>query len=1420
MRKALYVLIALVAFLVVAVFALPPILGPSLLKPRIADAVRDAIGRDLRIDGDFGLSLFPNVSVSLGDVKLANAPGMTDSEMVSLAALEIEIPLLPLIGKDVTVEKLVLREPVISLERNAEGAANWEFEQAAGAADQAPAEAPSGEDRGAPVSGLQLGDVRIENGAVTFRDATSGQELKVSGINVTAALSDIASALVVEGEAMLREQKLALDVTLESPEAAMTGAPIKLEAALDAALIKAGYAGSLQQQPVPGLDGQFDLDVGSVGALLAWLEQPLPEGQPDPGPLKVSATFAADGAKATLEQARIEGEALEATATGSFDGSGEVMKVALAVESGLLDIDRYLPPAAATAARPSAAEAPAGPPPSPEEMLAGLSDEPIDLSMLRQTEADVKVALGGIKAQGYEVGPIGLDVTLQDGVLAAELSELGLYGGNVTATLGLDGAGEALSLDAKVDIDSAGIGELAKAAAPDAPPPIGGVLSGALELTAQGTSPRGLAESAQGRLALDLGGVQVQDERAAALSELKLAFELPGIESAPSLDASLVYNQQRVELALSVAPIKEVLAGGPFPLELSVDSSLVTAGYSGSVQHQPVQGLDGQFDLEIGSVGRLLSWLGQPLPEGQPDPGPLKVAATFTADGQKVALEQAKITGEGLEATAKGSFDGSGEVKRVALELESGLLDIDRYLPPPKPMAQAAPEAPAGPPPSPDQLLAGLPDEPLDLSGLKQTEADVKVALGGVKAQGYEVGPIALAVTLQGGVLAAELSELGLYGGSVSGQLGLDGAVDALGVDATVTIANAGIGELAAVASPDGPPPVSGVLSGVVELATQGASVKQLAEGAKGRVSLDLGGVEVQDPRAGALSELKLALDLPGLEAAPSLDASLVYNGEPVELALSLAPVGDLLGGGAVPLDLKATSPKITLAYAGTVQQQPVPGLDGKLDLDVPSVGALLVWLDQPLPEGQPDPGSLKVAASFAADGAKAALEEATIEGKAVKVRAVGSFDAGGEIASFNADVTVDELDLNAYLPPPKEGEAAPESEPAPSEPAAQGWSEEPIDVAGLRLANGEIKIKTGPVKYRGLTIERSGAVLTLRDGVMQLGLNELVLAEGQVTAAAMLDGSGEALALEYNAKVDQVQSKPFLQTFSGIDWLSGLGNFEAQGTARGRSQKELVSSLNGGGSFAFLDGAIEGVNLAETLRNVGTLGMGAEGGKIPKTDFTELSGSFVITDGVIDNQDMKMLAPLIRLSGAGEVPMPPQTVDYGVEAKLVASLEGQGGDEALAGLPIPIRVTGPWSKPSYEIDWQAAFQSAATDPERLANMPAELTAKAKDFGVDLPIPGGEGVGELLETVPGLPGGEGEAAADPAGAAAGAAGAVGAGLKGLLGSDKGDSEEAAGSPSDEAAPAQAQPAPEAAVEDAGEKVLEDAGKTLKGLFGD
>ena len=155
MRKVALIVGCLVVVLVVAVAIVPRLIGINAFKPQIADAVREATGRELRIDGDIDLALLPGIELSLSDVALSNADWAQAPDMVTVASIEVKLGLLSLLGGGVAVERLVVREPAIFLEQDAQGRGSWAFEGAQ-TAENAP---PAGEgEAGGPVGDIRLGD--------------------------------------------------------------------------------------------------------------------------------------------------------------------------------------------------------------------------------------------------------------------------------------------------------------------------------------------------------------------------------------------------------------------------------------------------------------------------------------------------------------------------------------------------------------------------------------------------------------------------------------------------------------------------------------------------------------------------------------------------------------------------------------------------------------------------------------------------------------------------------------------------------------------------------------------------------------------------------------------------------------------------------------------------------------------------------------------------------------------------------------------------------------------------------------------------------------------------------------------------------------------------------------------------------------
>jgi AsmA protein len=195
-----------------------------------------------------------------------------------------------------------------------------------------------------------------------------------------------------------------------------------------------------------------------------------------------------------------------------------------------------------------------------------------------------------------------------------------------------------------------------------------------------------------------------------------------------------------------------------------------------------------------------------------------------------------------------------------------------------------------------------------------------------------------------------------------------------------------------------------------------------------------------------------------------------------------------------------------------------------------------------------------------------------------------------------------------------------------------------------------------------------------------------------------VLDGSAAVPAIEASFTLGGIQVQPLLSDAAGFSRLEGGGATDIAISGRGASQRQIVGSLNGKGSFAFTDGAINGFNLAAMLRNVTTAF--TAGAANEKTDFASLKASYQITNGILKNDDLEMLAPLFRVNGAGTVDLPKRTVDYTITPKVVATAEGQGGNKDLGGVMVPVIVQGPWDKLSYRPDLEALLKQKL-DPKK-----------------------------------------------------------------------------------------------------------------------
>jgi AsmA protein len=201
------------------------------------------------------------------------------------------------------------------------------------------------------------------------------------------------------------------------------------------------------------------------------------------------------------------------------------------------------------------------------------------------------------------------------------------------------------------------------------------------------------------------------------------------------------------------------------------------------------------------------------------------------------------------------------------------------------------------------------------------------------------------------------------------------------------------------------------------------------------------------------------------------------------------------------------------------------------------------------------------------------------------------------------------------------------------------------------------------------------------------------------------------------------VNVNPLLQDLLAKDVLEGRGNVALDITTHGDTVGALKKALAGTATLALKDGAIKGINLAQTLRDAkaklaqvtqqGSTTQQATTGQ--QTDFSELTASFKIAGGVAHNDDLSLKSPFLRLGGAGDIDVAAAQINYLAKATVVASGEGQGGQDMaqLKGLSVPVRVSGPFANLTYQIQWGAMLEDATK--ARVDEKKQEIKTKVDD---------------------------------------------------------------------------------------------------------
>jgi AsmA protein len=378
-------------------------------------------------------------------------------------------------------------------------------------------------------------------------------------------------------------------------------------------------------------------------------------------------------------------------------------------------------------------------------------------------------------------------------------------------------------------------------------------------------------------------------------------------------------------------------------------------------------------------------------------------------------------------------------------------------------------------------------------------------------------------------------------------------------------------------------------------------------------------------------------------------------------------------------------------SYEGSVEPS------AAIQIDAFSPRSVMHLLEVEIPETA-DP----VALSSVIVDAKAAVKSKVIELSNVTIKlddttfkgdlAVPRTASGG----YRFNLSADRIDLDRYMAPADAAAAETAGESAPTE--------IPADLIRPLNARGDLRVATALLS--GMQFENVVLGLNTANGRMRIHPITADLFGGSYNGDVRIDAAKATSVISVDEKVQAVNLADLAGAMFNKENITGSISGAFKLTGRGNDLAAIQRSLDGNMSFELSDGAYEGTDIWYEMRRARAM---IKGGEAPepelpaRTQFSSVKATGVVTDGVMQNNDLIAELPFMRLSGRGSVDFAAATVDYDLTARVLErpeSLQGVTAEELddFTEAVIPLKITGPLASPSVKPNVERLLRDRVED--------------------------------------------------------------------------------------------------------------------------
>jgi len=479
LKKLVFIVLGIAALFVIAAVLFVLLFDPNNFREKIAAEVQRTTGRELTIEGEIDLTLFPWLAIRVGKTTLGNAPGFGNEPFASFDEARLSVGIMPmLLRREVSVGAVTLDSFQLNLAVAADGRSNWQDLVEASEADIDDDEASAG-------TALDVAGIDINDAAIRYADAQLGENYSLSNFNLTASR-----------------------VT--------RGVPLKVNSTFDFELQPADLAGDFEIDTVVTFDAESggvtmtDTEISTLGidmsvtfddeahaALIQTdafslkslmerlnIEAPVTADPDALGKIIIDATLDMSAAETTFTNVNVQVD--DTTFKGQVsiaDDAAGTIRFDLAADS--IDVDRYMEPAA-------------------EGDAAGGDSVPVEIptDLIRTLNVRGSLTFAEATLAGMKFENVTLGMNAANGDLRLHPISAGFFDGRYEGDVRINASTATPVLSVNENISDVNLGALALAMFEQES--VTGSINGAFKLTGSGADLAEIQRSLAGTMSMEL----------------------------------------------------------------------------------------------------------------------------------------------------------------------------------------------------------------------------------------------------------------------------------------------------------------------------------------------------------------------------------------------------------------------------------------------------------------------------------------------------------------------------------------------------------------------------------------------------------------------------------------------------------------------------------------------------------------------------------------------------------------------------------------------------------------------------------------------------------------------------------------------------------------------------------------------------